>query len=68
MPLITPAKIDTRIHPYSIEEGRVHSLRRGGEVEHSCLLRDFPRVSWAEEIEVLEHFLATGKRSNAKKQ
>ena len=59
MPLITPAKIDTRIHPYSIEEGRVHSLRRGGEVEHSCLLRDPnpPKFSAEGIIKMLEDFL-----------
>jgi hypothetical protein len=62
MPLITPAKIDTRIHPYSIAEGRVHSLRRGGEVDHTWSFSKPPKFSPEEIIKTLEHFF--GKKGH----
>ena len=59
MPLITAERVDSRIHPYTIEEGEVHSLRHGGEVDHSCLFRDPnpPKFSAEGIIKMLEDFL-----------
>ena len=64
MPLITAERVDSRIHPYTIEEGEVHSLRHGGEVDHSCLFKNPhpPKFSPEEIIKVLEHFFGKEKK------